>query len=42
MDLNPLWDQNQYQTMIFSSQQVSKIITTRLVLNPYTTAQDQE
>jgi penicillin amidase len=34
MDLNPLWDQNQYQTMVFSSQQVPKIIQMRLVLDP--------
>jgi penicillin amidase len=33
-DLNPLWDQNQYQTMAFSSQQIPKIIKAWLVLNP--------
>jgi penicillin amidase len=34
MDLNPLWDLNQYQAMTFSAQQVAKMIRTWLVLNP--------
>jgi penicillin amidase len=33
-DLNPLWDQNHYQVMTFSSQQVPKMIKMRLVLDP--------
>jgi penicillin amidase len=33
-DLNPLWDQNRYQRMIFSSPQIAKYTTMRLVLEP--------